>query len=168
MTIVTGTGDHGLKHELQQAGVLPWRIRKDGAARILLVTAHGHDRWTVPKGCPAHGYPSPAAASRGAFEEAGVIGDVSPTPVTAYRYLKFLDDGSQVLCGVAVFGMTVRGTLIDWRDKGRMQRRWFSPQAAADTLGGEIAAFITASGPGRLGPPGGRRPWFEERSPAAG
>lgn len=129
--------------ELQQVGVLPWRLRRDGEPKILLITSRRRGRWIVPKGWPMRGRSAVAAASREAFEEAGVIGDISPSPVTFYRYMKALDDGSEVPCRVTVFGMKVRGTLSHWREKGQRQRRWFSLAAAADRLGdAELAAFV--------------------------
>jgi 8-oxo-dGTP pyrophosphatase MutT (NUDIX family) len=147
MSYATKTGDHALKacgtDDLQQVGVLPWRIRRGGEPKILLITSRRRGRWIVPKGWPMKGYSPLVAASREAFEEAGVIGDISPAPVTTYRYVKALDDGSQVPCRVAVFGMNVRGTLSHWREKGQRQRRWFSLEAAADRLDdAELAAFV--------------------------
>jgi 8-oxo-dGTP pyrophosphatase MutT (NUDIX family) len=129
--------------ERQQVGVLPWRLQRDGEMRILLITSRGRGRWIVPKGWPMKDYPLFAAASREAFEEAGVIGDISPAPMTAYRYTKILDDGSQAPCRVAVFGMNVRGTLSHWREKGQRQRRWFSLEETAERLDDtELAAFV--------------------------
>lgn len=141
--------------ERQQVGVLPWRVQRDGEMRILLITSRGRGRWIVPKGWPVKGYPLLVAASREAFEEAGVIGDISPMPVTAYRYAKMMDDGSQAPCRVAVFGMTVRGTLSHWREKAQRQRRWFSFKEAAERLDdAELAAFVRTldDEPGRLEP----------------
>ncbi|MGO4624412.1 NUDIX hydrolase [Ensifer sp. 2YAB10] len=129
--------------ELQQVGVLPWRIRKNGDARILLITSRRSGRWIVPKGWPGKGLAPRVAASREALEEGGVIGVISKAPVTTYRYMKCLDDGSRVACRVAVFGMNVRGTLVDWREKGQRTRRWFSLAAAADKLDDrELATFL--------------------------
>ncbi|HVK90927.1 MAG TPA: NUDIX hydrolase [Mycoplana sp.] len=177
MSAVTKTSDRALRaggmNELQQVGVLPWRIRRDGEARILLITSRERGRWIVPKGWPIKEQTALVAASREAFEEAGIIGDISPAPVTTYRYMKVLNDGSQVPCRVAVFGMNVRGTLIHWREKGQRQRRWFSVEAAADKLDDvELAAFVRAldTAPERLGPSTrsrGRKLPFDER-PAVG
>ena len=129
--------------ERQQVGVLPWRVQRNGEMRVLLITSRGRGRWIVPKGWPVNGYPLLAAASREAFEEAGVIGDISPAPVTDYRYGKILDDGSRAACRVAVFGMNVRGTLSHWLEKGQRKRRWFSPEEAADRLDdAALAAFV--------------------------
>ena len=129
--------------ERQQVGALPWRIQRNGEMRILLITSRECGRWIVPKGWPVKGYPLLVAASRKAFEAAGVIGDISPAPVVAFRYRKALDDGSRVPCSVAVFGMNVRGTLSHWREKGQRKRQWFSLGEAADRLDdAELAAFV--------------------------
>lgn len=131
------------KDELDQVGVLPWRIGKDGKARILLITSRRRRRWIIPKGWPMEGYPPFVAASREAFEEAGIVGDISSSPVMAYRYMKVLGDGEEVACRVQVFGMNVRGTLSHWREMAQRKRRWFSPEAAADTLDdADLAAFV--------------------------
>ncbi|MCJ8151081.1 NUDIX hydrolase (plasmid) [Shinella sp. B3.7] len=129
--------------ELQQVGVLPWRIRRAGERKLFLITSRRRGRWIVPNGCPKKGYPLFFAASREAFEEAGIIGDISSVPVTTYRYMKVRDDGSQVACRGTVFGMNVRGTLSHWCEKGQRQRRWFSLEAAAGKLDDvELAEFV--------------------------
>lgn len=167
------TGDHALissgMDELQQVGVLPWRMRRDGTRKVLLITSRGRGRWIVPKGWPMKGYPLLVAASREAFEEAGIIGDIWPAPLTTYRYMKILDDGSQVPCRVAVFGMNVQGTLTHWREKGQRRRQWFSVEAAADKLDDvELSAFVRAldAAPERLEPSsrtGSHHPALPER-----
>lgn len=154
----------GMPGERPQVGVLPWRVQRNGEMRILLITSRGRGRWIVPKGWPVKGSPLLVAASREAFEEAGVIGDLSPAPVTTYRYQKVLDDGSQARCRVAVFAMNVRGTLSHWREKGQRKRQWFSLEQAADRLNdAELAAFVRTldDQPERLEPfrcAGGRMP----------
>ncbi len=117
---------------LEQAGALPWRIGRCGSLRILLVTSRRRGRWIVPKGWPWNGRSPRVSAEREAFEEAGVIGTTSPAPLGDFRYLKTRTDGSQVLCDVALFGLKVRGTLLQWREKGQRKRKWCSlPEAAA-------------------------------------
>ncbi|WP_436641849.1 NUDIX hydrolase [Microbaculum sp. FT89] len=119
---------------LQQFGVLPWRTRRDGKMRILLITSRRRGRWIIPKGWPIENQPPVFAASREAFEEAGIIGDINPGPLTDYLYMKVLDDGSVEPCRVTVFGMRVHGTLSTWREQEQRQRRWFSVEEAADRL----------------------------------
>lgn len=138
--------------ELHQVGVLPWRIGRDGERKILLITSRRRGQWIVPRGLPMKGDPPFVAASRKAFEEAGIIGDISTVPVTTYRHMKVLDDGSQVACRVTVFGMNVCGTLTHWRQKEQRHRRWFSLQAAAEKLVDiELAAFVRGIEAGSVG-----------------
>ncbi|WP_082523708.1 NUDIX hydrolase [Ensifer sp. Root31] len=150
--------DAGRTDELQQVGVLPWRIRRDGEPKVMLITSRRRGRWIVPKGWPMKGRSLLVAASREAFEEAGIFGEIDPAPVTEYRYLKALGNGSEVPCRVTVFGMNVRGTLSHWREKAQRQRRWFSLGAAADKLDdAELAAFVKTldAAPERLRPSDG-------------
>lgn len=159
MNIITKIGayalDAGGMNELKQVAVLPWRIQRHGEPKILLITSREQERWILPTGWPEEGSPPLATASREAFAKAGLIGDMSPVPVTTYRYVKSVDDGSKASCRVAVFGMKVRGTLIQWREKGKRQRQWFSPQAAADRIGDlPVAEFLRTldAVPERLAP----------------
>ena len=138
-----------------QYGALPYRFRPDGSIEILLVTTRRTRRWIIPKGWKIKGKKPARSAAQEAFEEAGIIGDMWPSPVTTYRYMKALDDGSEIPCRVAVFGMNVRGTLTHWREKDQRQRRWFSVEAAADRLDDiELSAFVRAlaTAPERLEP----------------
>lgn len=129
--IVSSPVDRG---ELQQVGVLPSRIGRDGERKVLLVTDRGRERWIVPNGSLVKECPPFVTASRHAFKVAGIIGDISPVPVMTYRYIKAINGGPQLVCCVTIFGMNVHGTLTHWREKAHRKRRWFSPQAAADRL----------------------------------
>jgi 8-oxo-dGTP pyrophosphatase MutT (NUDIX family) len=153
MTLSGKTLTGGDTDELQLVGVFPWRIGRDGERTVLLITSRRQGRWIMPRGLPVKGEPPFVAASRKAFEEAGIIGEISTVPVTAYQYIKVLDEGSQVACRVTVFGMNVRGTLTHWRQKEQRHRRWFSLEAAADKLDDiQLAEFVRTidSEPGRL------------------
>lgn len=112
--IVSSPDDRG---QLQQVGVLPWRIGRDGERKVLLVTDRERERWIVPNGPLVKACPPLVMASRHAFKVAGIIGDMSPAPVMTYRYIKTLNDGPQLVCCVTIFGMNVRGTLTHWREK---------------------------------------------------
>lgn len=134
--------------ELQQYGALPWRVDRNGRTRILLVTSRRRGRWIIPKGWPIKGQPPSVAASREAFEEAGIIGSVHPEPLTDYRYTKFFDDGSTRTCRVTVFALQVCGTLSSWREQHQRKRRWFSVEEAAERLDdAELAAFVSLHRP---------------------
>ena len=87
-------------------------------------------------------------ASREAFEEAGIIGDISTHPLTEYSYLKHLDEGSVEPCRVSVFSMKVYGTLSHWRERDEREREWFSIEEASSKLDdAELAEFVRAASP---------------------
>lgn len=111
---------------LTQYGALPWRVGRCGNLRILLVTSRRRGRWIVPKGWPMVDRSPSKAAMQEALEEAGVIGQISSTPFGSFEYLKTRSNGSEVPCRVDLFGLRVRGTLLQWREKDQRSRRWCS------------------------------------------
>lgn len=134
--------------ELQQYGALPWRTDRTGQTKIMLITSRRRGRWIIPKGWPENDQPGFMTASREAFEEAGIIGDISTHPLTEYRYLKRLDDGSVQPCRVSVFSLKVYGTLSHWREQGERERGWFSVEDATSKLDdAELAEFVRLNGP---------------------
>src|SRR5919112_2183860 len=71
------------------------------------------------------------AAAREALEEAGVVGKVGSDAIGAYRYEKRRKSGAAVPCKVEVFPLDVDKQRKHWREKGRREVRWFSPEEAA-------------------------------------
>ena len=59
-----------------QFAVLPWRISAHGTREILLLTSRETHRWVIPKGWPMKGRKPVEVASREAYEEAGLLGQV--------------------------------------------------------------------------------------------
>lgn len=118
---------------LRQYGALPWRLGRSGI-EVLLVTSRRRGRWIVPKGWLVKGRSPAQSAAREAFEEAGVIGRAYPTPIGDYVCMKFAADGSAEPCRVTLFSLHVQGTLINWREKGQRQRRWYPAAAAPGVL----------------------------------
>lgn len=132
-----GTSNH------QQYGVLPWRVGRRGDLRVLLITDRSQLNWGVPKGWPDAGRPPFMSAAFDAFEEAGIIGDIDPQPVTDYGYTSPDRNGASLAHRVTLFAMQVRGTLLHWKEHGQRQRRWFSASEAADRLENtELAGFV--------------------------
>jgi 8-oxo-dGTP pyrophosphatase MutT (NUDIX family) len=129
----------------RQYGVLPWRLSYDGTLQILLITSLTSRRWIVPKGWPVKGRAPFMSAALEAFEEAGVIGDISPGTLTEYSYDKMLKDGAKLPCLVTLFGFRVRGTLTHWKEGNRRKRRWFDVSEAANLIDDpELANFVLA------------------------
>ena len=117
-----------------QYGALPWRYTRRRGLRLLLITSRTNRNWLIPKGWPMSGRSPAGAAAQEALEEAGAYGDVSGIPLGSYRCLKLRRDGDIWPVRVTVFPLEVQGTLIDWRESGQRERRWFSPQAAASAV----------------------------------
>lgn len=145
--IVTGHAPQRVEqvpdNDHRQYGVLPWRIGRHGDLRILLITDRDGHGWGVPKGWPVEGRVPFMSAALDAFEEAGIIGDIDPRPLTGYGYARLADDGSRLACRVTLFAMRVRGTLLHWKERDERQRRWFGVSEAADRLANiELAGFV--------------------------
>jgi 8-oxo-dGTP pyrophosphatase MutT (NUDIX family) len=68
-----------------RVGAVCFRDGKHGPEFLLVRTSDGRF-WTIPKGHVERGESHHEAASREAEEEAGVVGEVSRSPFTVYRY----------------------------------------------------------------------------------
>jgi 8-oxo-dGTP pyrophosphatase MutT (NUDIX family) len=121
----------GWRKPRRQFGALPYRIGTDGTAEVLLITSRETRRWVIPKGWPMRGRKPHATAAREAFEEAGLVGEVSHKPLGAYAYDKRLKNGSSVPCLVEVFAFAVRQQRKRWPEKDQRDGRWFSLEQAA-------------------------------------
>lgn len=127
----------------QQYGVLPWREGRHGDLRILLITERNKPDWRVPRGWPIRGRVPFMSAALDAFEEAGIIGDIDPQPLTNYLHSGLDTKGAGFSCRVTLFAMRVRGTLLHWKEKNERQRRWFGVEEAASRLkNAELAGFL--------------------------
>jgi 8-oxo-dGTP pyrophosphatase MutT (NUDIX family) len=127
----------------QQYGALPWRAVH--RPEVLLITSRETRRWVLPKGWPMPGLRGHQCASREAFEEAGVRGDISDKPCGSYHYTKVLPGGIRRLCQVDVYDMHVNAMLITWPESTERNRRWFTPDEAASLVNeSELAKLITA------------------------
>ena len=112
-----------------QSAVIPYRIA-DGKPEIMLITSRKGTRWVLPKGVKEPDLSLRDSASKEAFEEAGVRGELDAEPIGHYEYAKW--GGT---CKVAVFPMAVSECLPDrdWEESHR-ERQWLSPQEAKDRL----------------------------------
>jgi predicted phosphate transport protein (TIGR00153 family) len=117
-----------------QIAALPYRTDGESAVRILLVTSRETRRWVIPKGNAAPHLSPHAAAAREAEEEAGVTGPICPTPLGSYRYRKKRGSGASLMIDVDVFPLAVTDELVDWKERGERERRWFSLADAADAV----------------------------------
>ena len=131
----------------RQYGALPYRLRTDGSLEILLVTTRRTGRWIVPKGWKIKGKKPARSAAQEAFEEAGVRGKVSETPIGSFVYDKWLDgDGVSAPCEVRVFALLVKRQEDTWRESQEREARWVTPEIAlqlVDDMG--LRELIAAS-----------------------
>jgi 8-oxo-dGTP pyrophosphatase MutT (NUDIX family) len=116
-----------------QYAALPWRI-VGRRLEILLVTSRETRRWVLPKGWPMKGRAPQDAAAQEAYEEAGVTGEVDPTSVGSYRYLKRLKGEEAIPIQVIVFPLEVRSQLDHWKEKNQRQCAWFRYQKSASLV----------------------------------
>ena len=101
---------------------------------MLLITSRDTGRWVVPRGNPIDGLTPAESAAQEAFEEAGVRGPVDPAPLGAYSYSKRRRNGVSVPTEVQLFAMRVSDELEEWPERSQRERRWFSPEEAAQAV----------------------------------
>lgn len=97
--------------------------------RVCLVTAKSGWRWVVPKGKLKPGQSARDAAQAEAWEEAGVLGAASPSPIGTYSYTKF-----ETVYEVAVYRLDVTTIRNKWPEQRARERQWFTPQDAANLI----------------------------------
>jgi 8-oxo-dGTP pyrophosphatase MutT (NUDIX family) len=131
-----------------QYAALPWR-RAEGV-EILLVSSRQTRRWIIPKGWPVAGLEPHAVAAREAFEEAGVTGEIDPSALGHFHYLKRRKDGTAQNCLVQVFALEVERQAETWPERSERTTQWFKADAAAEAveeseLKGLIRDFATSA-----------------------
>jgi len=118
---------------ITQYGVLPYRVCAGGALELLLITSRERGRWVIPKGNPIPFLLNYESAAREAFEEAGVEGGIAPDPIGTYRYGKRRRGGDAAAI-VTVYPLLVSREAGDWPEREERNRRWFSPDEAANAV----------------------------------
>jgi 8-oxo-dGTP pyrophosphatase MutT (NUDIX family) len=111
-----------------QVAALCWRLAP--VPQALLVTTLRTHRWILPKGWPQAGLTLAQSAANEAHEEAGVRGEVWPTPLGDYHYLKE-KNGAGVPCRVQVFPLLVTKTDRAFAEKGARKQIWLPFEQAA-------------------------------------
>jgi 8-oxo-dGTP pyrophosphatase MutT (NUDIX family) len=118
-----------------ESGVLAFRRRNNGEPLILLISRTRSKKWGIPKGKVQPHLSFPENAAKEAFEEAGVIGYISPSSVGVFRAKKQSAVPSlDRIIEVWVYLLEVTETLPDWPERGKRATRWVSCEAAARRL----------------------------------
>lgn len=138
-----------------QYAALCWREAMAGI-EVLLITSRDTGRWVLPKGWPMPGLSPEDAAAREAWEEAGVVGQISPVGLGRYGYLKEMGANPAIPCAVAVYGLQVADLAAKFPEESERRRNWFPlDQAASLVREPELAELIRSFVPptrGRLPP----------------
>lgn len=126
-----------------QYAALPYVVR-EGVPLFMLITSRETRRWIIPKGWPIKNLLPHEVASREAFEEAGLLGQVAETPFASFKYTKRMPLNKRRRCTVDVFSLAVEQELDAWPEIGQREREWVSAEEAARRVAeaGLIAVFL--------------------------
>ncbi len=116
-----------LLRKADQAAAICHQHTADGPMFLLIRTSDG-ERWGFPKGWIESGESLRITASREAFEEAGVSGQVSPEPVAFFRYLKWKSHE------LTVAAFLLRVESVQPPLEPHRHPTWFAFDAASDAL----------------------------------
>jgi 8-oxo-dGTP pyrophosphatase MutT (NUDIX family) len=115
-----------------ESGALAYRRLKNGELLILLVSKKRSKKWGIPKGKVNASLSFGETAAKEAFEEAGVIGRVSPNSIGMFRAKKGTPTPKNI--EVWVYLLEVDEMLSNWPEKEKRQTRWVSCKVAAREL----------------------------------
>lgn len=117
-----------------QYAALPYRVTDASDLEIMLITSRDTRRWITPKGWPKSGLPPHRTAEEEAFEEAGIVGEISKKDVGFFTYRKVLKDGATANCVVRVFPLRVSQQHARWPEKNQRRTFWYEPGAAVNLV----------------------------------
>ncbi len=109
---------------IRQAAAIPIQGKK-----VCLVSSRSGKRWVVPKGLIDPGHTASQIALQEAWEEAGLVGLISPEPVGSFFYQKY--GGT---CHVTVFVLQVTQAADDWPERSFRERAWLGTNEAVARL----------------------------------
>jgi 8-oxo-dGTP pyrophosphatase MutT (NUDIX family) len=128
---------------LLEAGVLAFRREDNGEPRVLLISRKRSKRWGIPKGKLVPTLSFPENAAKEAFEEAGVIGYISPSSVGMFRANKHAANSlTRQTIEVWVYLLEVTEALPDWPEREKRETRWVTCEAAATQLREPVLAHL--------------------------
>ena len=126
-----------------EAGVLAYRRHKSGEPLILLISKKRSKKWGIPKGKVEPDLNFGENAAKEAFEEAGVIGRVSPYSIAMFRTRKRRANSQQrYVIEVWIYLLEVTEVLSNWPEKGKRVIKWVSCEVAAQQLREPVLAHL--------------------------
>ncbi|KGM48675.1 NUDIX hydrolase [Pseudooceanicola atlanticus] len=133
-----------------QAAALCYRYG-DAGLEVLLITSRTTKRWILPKGWPKPGTDAGGTALEEAWEEAGIKPRGGrPRKIGRYRYDKVLSGGLPAATDVDVYAINVEKLYDDFPEVGQRDRRWFTPQEAAELVDEETLRDLLLTLPADL------------------
>lgn len=129
---------------LLESGVLAYRREDNGDPLVLLISRRRSKKWGIPKGKLVPTLNFPENAAKEAFEEAGVIGYISPSSVGMFRARKTTTTSVPIqhTIEVWVYLLEVAELTADWPEKGKREIRWVTCEAAAQHLREPVLAHL--------------------------
>lgn len=118
-----------MRKDGRQCAALPF-MEADGETLVMLITSRDSGRWILPKGWCEKRLSGSELAAKEAYEEAGIVGQISPTPISCYQYTKRLPIASKE-CSVKIYPLRVTELLADWPEARQRRREWFTLAQAA-------------------------------------
>lgn len=118
-----------MRKDGRQCAALPFK-EEGGETLVMLITSRDTGRWILPKGWCEKRLSEPELAAKEAYEEAGIVGQISPTPIFSYRYTKRLPIASKE-CSVNIYPLRVTELLLDWPEAHQRRREWLTLAQAA-------------------------------------
>jgi 8-oxo-dGTP pyrophosphatase MutT (NUDIX family) len=113
-----------------QFGALCWRMHR-GRVEVLLITSRDTGRWVIPKGWPMQDKPPARAAQIEAWQEAGVEGQITESPLGMFSYTKVMQADADLPCTVVVFPLQVARLVKKFPESKERRRKWFDAEKAA-------------------------------------
>jgi 8-oxo-dGTP pyrophosphatase MutT (NUDIX family) len=126
-----------------ESGVLAFRRESNGDPRVLLISRRRSKKWGIPKGRVVPHLSFRENAVKEAFEEAGVVGHVSPFSVGVFRAEKRRANTPEPeVIEVWIYLLEVAETLSDWPEKDKRAIQWVTCEAAARRLHEPVLAHL--------------------------
>ena len=130
---------------IEQAGVICLKECESGP-KVLLIQGRRNGKWGIPKGSIETGETSRQAATREAFEEAGIFGQCEDKPLASFRYRK---PGKLSICRVTVHLMHIESMTKKFPESQSRTPRWIDCQTAANIVADDGLAEILLALAGR-------------------
>lgn len=120
---------------IMESEVFAFRRDAGGATRVLLISNKPTGNRGIPKGRVSPHLSFAKTAAKEAFEEAGVVGSISPGSFGMFRVAKHITGSlPQRIIEVWVYLREVTKTLSDWPEKGKRAIRRVTCDVAARQL----------------------------------